>query len=138
VLAPEFGVGAGLAVLVLIFTLLHPGSFATFTNASNLLGDSSLLIVVAMATTFVLITGNLDLSIGSVVAFSEVLSAKAMIAVGGNSLLTCLTGLAVALASGLGWGSINGFLITRAKIPPFIVTLATLGIALGGADLLAN
>jgi ribose transport system permease protein len=135
---PELGVGVGLLCIVLVFALLNPSEFPTWSNLSNLLADSSLLIVLAMATTFVLITANLDLSIGSVIAFSEVVAVKAMVLVGGDTLGTCLVGLGVALASGLGWGLVNGVMIARARIPPFIATLGTLGMALGGAQLIAD
>jgi ribose transport system permease protein len=135
---PETGVGIGLLAIIVVFALLNPSTFATTSNLTNLLADSSLLIVLAMATTFVLITANLDLSIGSVIAFSEVVAVKAMLLVGGDTLLTCLLGLIVALVSGIAWGTINGVLIARAGIPPFITTLGTLGMALGGAQLISD
>jgi ribose transport system permease protein len=137
-IVPEFGVGVGLAVLVLAFSVLEPSSFATLENLGNFVGDSSLLVILAMATTFVILTANLDLSIGSVVVFAEVVSVKAMIAAGGDGFSAAAVGLAVALGSGLAWGSVNGFLVARGQIPPFIVTLATLGMALGAAQLIAD
>jgi ribose transport system permease protein len=61
-----------------------------------------------------------------------------MEAVGGESVGTLLVGFAAALASGLGWGILNGFLIAKAKIPALIVTLGTLGMALGAALLITG
>jgi ribose transport system permease protein len=61
-----------------------------------------------------------------------------MNAVGGNDWGTILIGLAGALGAGLAWGTLNGFLIAKAKIPALIVTLGTLGMALGGALLITG
>jgi ribose transport system permease protein len=137
-LAPEAGVAVALLVLLVTFAALAPDRFATTENLRFLASDASVLVIVAMATTFVILTANLDLSIGSITAFCEVVAVKAMVAVGGGGVWTCLTGLAVAILAGCGWGLFNGLLITRAGIPSFIVTLATLGIALGAALLLTD
>jgi ribose transport system permease protein len=79
----------------------------------------------------VIVTAGIDLSVGSVLVFAGVVSAKAMNAVGGNGWGVILLGLVVALAGGLAWGAINGGLITLARVPPFVVTLGTLGMSLG-------
>jgi ribose transport system permease protein len=68
-----------------------------------------------------------------VLVFSGVVSAKAMHAAGGDNWGVIFLGLGVALAGGLAWGLINGFLVAKAKIPAFIVTLGTLGMSLGAA-----
>lgn len=136
--APEAGVGLALLALVVAFSVLLPGRFGTLDNARFMVGDASVLIVLSVAVTLIVITGNLDLSIGSIVAFCEVVSARAMVAVGGDGLVPCLAGLAVALGSGLAWGAANGFLVARARIPSFVVTLATFGIALGAALLVSG
>jgi ribose transport system permease protein len=73
-----------------------------------------------------------------VLVFAGVVSAKAMNAVGGNNWGVIIVGLVVALAGGCAWGLLNGFLVTKAKIPPFIVTLGTLGMALGSALLITG
>ena len=88
--------------------------------------------------TFVIITAGIDLSVGSVLVFAGVMAAEAMEAVGGNSWGTILAGLGAALASGFAWGVLNGFLIAKAKIPALIVTLGTLGMALGAALLITG
>jgi ribose transport system permease protein len=76
--------------------------------------------------------------VGAVLVFSGVVSAKFMSAVGGDNWGTILLGLAAALASGLAWGVVNGFLVAKAKIPALIVTLGTLGMALGFALLITG
>ena len=65
--------------------------------------------------------------------FAGVVSAKAMHAAGGDNWGVIFLGLVVALAGGLAWGLINGFLVAKAKIPAFVVTLGTLGVSLGAA-----
>jgi len=95
-------------------------------------------LVLAVGSTFVIVTAGIDLSVGSVLVFSGVVAAKAMEAVGGESVGTLLVGLAAALLSGLAWGALNGFLIAKAKIPALIVTLGTLGMALGAALLITG
>jgi ribose transport system permease protein len=88
--------------------------------------------------TFVIITSGIDLSVGSVLVFSGVVSAKAMNGIGGNGVGVLLVGLAVALGCGLGWGVLNGVLITKARVPPLIVTLGTLGMSLGLAQIITG
>jgi ribose transport system permease protein len=83
--------------------------------------------------TYVIITAGIDLSVGAVLVFSGVVSAKAMNATGGNDWGVIILGLVVALAAGFGWGLINGFLVAKGRIPPLIVTLGTLGMSLGAA-----
>ena len=58
--------------------------------------------------------------------------------IGGDNWGVILVGLVVALVAGCAWGMLNGFLVTKAKIPPFIVTLGTLGMALGSALLITG
>jgi ribose transport system permease protein len=111
--------------------VLEPSSFATVNNARNIGTNAAILLVVAVGMTFVIITAGIDLSVGSVLVFSGVVAAKAMNEIGGNGWGVLAVGLLVALAAGLAWGVLNGVLITKAKVPPLIVTLGTLGMALG-------
>lgn len=127
-----------LAAIVLVFSALRPEEFATATNAQNLVTDTSVLLILALATTYVIISAGIDISMGSVMTFAEVAAVKAMVLVGGDGRLTVLAGLLAAVAAGLGWGLINAILITRLRIPPLIATLATLGAALGAARLLSG
>ena len=120
-----------LAGMIVVFSVMEPSSFATVNNARNVATNAAILLVVAVGMTFVIITAGIDLSVGSVLVFSGVVSAKAMNGMGGNGWDVIAVGVLVALACGLGWGVLNGLLITKARVPPLIVTLGTLGMALG-------
>jgi ribose transport system permease protein len=131
-------IGLILVALILAFSLLEYESFVSASNARNIATDAAVLLVLATGMTFVIITAGIDLSVGAVLVFSGVVAVKAMNAVGGDNWGTILVGLAVALAAGLTWGAINGFLIAKARIPPLIVTLGTLGMSLGAALLITG
>jgi ribose transport system permease protein len=130
--------GAVLVGLIITFAFMRSNAFPTTRNAQNIITDTSTLLVMAVAMTYVMVAGGLDLSIGSVLVFANVSAAKAMSAMGTNSALTVLVGLLVALATGMGWGIFNGFCITKLRVPALITTLGSLGAALGAADLLTN
>jgi ribose transport system permease protein len=127
-----------LIALLVIFGAARPTQFATVPNLRNVAVDASTLLVVAVGMTFVIITSGIDLSVGSVLVFSGVIAAKLMEAMGGESLGVMLAGLVACLVSGLAWGTLNGVLISKGKIPPLIVTLGTLGMALGAAQLITG
>ena len=127
-----------LAVIVVIFGVVKPGSFLTVFNIRGIVQNTSILAVLGVGMTFVIITGGIDLSVGSVLVFSGVIADKAMAAMGGQGWSAALVGALVAVACGLGWGLFNGVLIARAKVPPLIVTLGTLGMALGLAEVITG
>ena len=127
-----------LAAMMVAFSVLEPESFATVNNARNLATNAAILLVIAVGMTFVIITAGIDLSVGSVLVFAGVVSAKAMNAMEGDGVAVLLVGAVVALAAGAGWGVLNGILITKARVPPLIVTLGTLGMALGLALIITN
>ena len=127
-----------LAVIVVIFAVIKPGSFLTVFNIRGIVQDTSILAVLGVGMTLVIITGGIDLSVGSVLVFSAVVADKAMAAMGGQGWGAALVGALVAIAAGLAWGLVNGFLIARAKVPPLIVTLGTLGMALGLAEVITG
>jgi ribose transport system permease protein len=131
-------IGLILVGLIVVFTLINPTDFLDVANIRNIATDASVLLVMATGMTYVIVTAGIDLSIGSVLVFSGVVAAKAMNGVGGNGTGVIVLGLVVALAAGLAWGLINGFLIAKANIPAFIVTLGTFGIALGAAELITG
>ena len=124
--------------LIAVFSFLKPEEFLDVNNARNIATDAAVLLVLAVGLTFVIITAGIDLSVGAVLVFSGVVAAKVMNEMGGDNWGVILVGLGVALASGLGWGLLNGFLVAKAKIPAFIVTLGTLGMALGSALLITS
>jgi len=108
-----------LVVLVVFGTLRYGENFATGFNLSSFTGDTAKYGLVALGMTFVIMTGGIDLSVGSVVALGGVVAIK----VSEHGLLP---GLLAGTAAGAAVGAVNGLLITRLRLQPFIVTLATL------------
>ena len=124
--------------MIVAFALLRPEQFFAIANARNIATDAAVLLVVATGLTFVIITAGIDLSVGAVLVFSSVISAKLMKELGGESWGVIIAGMLAAVAAGCAWGTLNGFLVTKARIPSFIVTLGTLGMALGSALLITG
>ena len=127
-----------LVVIFVVFAALSPTTFFTIGNAQGMLSDAAVLLVLSVGATFVIITAGIDLSVGSVLVFAAVVGAKAMERVGDESVGTILLGLAAAVVAGTVWGLVNGLLIARASVPPFIVTLGSLGAAYGLALVLSG
>lgn len=121
-------VGLPLVVVVMatIFALSAP-NFWALSNAGNVVRQVAVLGMIGAVQTAVIIGGGIDLSVGSVLAVANVLMAMGLAQ--GNVLL----GLVLALGSGLAFGLINGILIGRTKLAPFIVTLGMMSIARGTA-----
>src|SRR3954464_13364634 len=113
--------GALIALVILVvFGVLRYGSdFATGYNVSSFTGDTAKYGLVALGMTFVIMTGGIDLSVGSVAALGGVVGIKV-------SERGLLPGLLAGIAAGAAVGAVNGLLITRLRLQPFIVTLATL------------
>ncbi|UCF63337.1 MAG: ribose ABC transporter permease [bacterium] len=128
----QFGTALGLVFLCIILWILTP-YFLTFSNILNILEQSSINAIIAVGMTFVIITAGIDLSVGSILAFSGVVLA---------ATLKAGVPLPLALAAGLAVGSlcglVNGFLVSLGKLPPFIVTLGMMSIARGGALLFTS
>jgi ribose transport system permease protein len=124
--------------LIVVFSVLRFEEFFAVSNARNIATDAAVLLVIATGLTFVIITAGIDLSVGSVLVFSGVIAAKAMNEVGEDGWGVIAVGFVVALLAGLAWGTLNGFLVAKARIPSFIVTLGTLGMALGAALLITG
>ncbi|KRE80902.1 ABC transporter permease [Arthrobacter sp. Soil762] len=127
-----------LMVIFLAFTALAPDVFPTWGNVRQIIQNVSILGVLGIGMTFVIVTSGIDLSVGSNLVFSGVVAAKVMQAMGGSGWGTAIVGIFVAVGCGLGWGLLNGVLIAKAKVPPLIVTLGTLGGALGLAQVITG
>jgi ribose transport system permease protein len=127
-----------LAAMLIVFSVMEPDSFATVNNFRNLATNAAILMVISVGMTFVIITAGIDLSVGSVLVFAGVVSAKAMNGMDGDGWDVIIVGVVVALGCGLGWGILNGLLITKARVPSLIVTLGTLGMALGLAQIMTD
>lgn len=136
--AQAFQILLVLVIIVVIFSILSPGNFAQFSNLRLIVQNASILAVLGVGMTYVIITAGIDLSVGSVLVFSGVVAAMVMRAIGGDGWGVATIGIVVAIVSGLTWGIINGVLIAKAKVPPLIVTLGTLGMALGSAQILTG
>lgn len=117
-----------LLVAVLLAVVLSFASpfFMTIGNMTNLSKQVSIVAILAAGQAVVIISGGIDLSVGSVLALSAVVIG-ALIQVDVDPMLATLAGLATGTLAGL----VNGIVITRGKIPPFIATLGMLGIARG-------
>jgi ribose transport system permease protein len=124
--------------IVAAFAVLRFQQFATVFNFRNIAADASGLLIIAVGMTFVIITSGIDLSVGSVLVFSGVIAAKVMLALGGEGWGAIGAGLVAGVAAGLAWGVVNGVLVTKARVPPLIVTLGTLGMAYGSALLITG
>lgn len=127
-----------LLVIFLVFSALAPEVFPTWGNVRQIIQNVSILGVLGIGMTFVIVTSGIDLSIGSNLVFSGVVAAKVMQSIGDSGWGTALVGILVAVGCGLGWGLLNGVLIAKAKVPPLIVTLGTLGGALGLAQVITG
>jgi ribose transport system permease protein len=133
-----FWMGVILVGLVIFFSVLRPATFPSAFNLRNILLDASVLLILAVGTTYVMIAGGFDLSIGSVLVFSGVVAAQVMLQLGTENLSTVFVGLVVALLCGALWGIFNGFCITKLHVSALITTLGSMGAALGGAYLLSD
>jgi len=121
----RLGTLAGLVGLGALLSILTP-DFLTVSNLLNVLQQTSINAVIAIGMTFVILSGGIDLSVGSLVALSGVALAFALQA-GAPIPLAILAGLLAGGAAGL----VNGLLITRGKLPPFIATLGMMSVARG-------
>ncbi|HEX3045762.1 MAG TPA: ABC transporter permease, partial [Bacillota bacterium] len=116
---------AALLLMIIIFCIICP-PFRTINNALTVALQTSIISFMGIGVTFVIITGGIDLGIGSVLAFSGVVTGLALTA-GYPSPLAILLGLLAGVVCGL----FNGFVVTQMKLPPFIATLGTMMIARG-------
>ncbi len=115
----------GLIIIYIAFGILNPKVFSV-KNIQNLLRSMSKYLLIGIGQSFVMITGNIDLSIGSVVGMSAMISATLMTR-GMNPILAIL----ITIVCGLVVGVVNGFLVGKFKLPPFIATLGTMFVARG-------
>jgi ribose transport system permease protein len=137
-----------LVALLAYFWLSTPsGTFLTWRNLEQIALNTSEVILLAIGETFVIVTAGIDLSIGGILFFSAVCGGEVMLHLSGTSAqtingqyphesLAVPVGIAVCILAGTAWGLINGTLITKLRLPAFIVTLGTLGMTFGFGDLI--
>lgn len=124
-LTQKLGPLLGLIILVVIVSVLNPG-FLEPLNILNLLRQVSINALIAFGMTFVILTGGIDLSVGSILALSSAFVANMMVA-GFDPILAIIIGCALGGVMGM----VNGIMITKGKMAPFIATLATMTIFRG-------
>ena len=122
-------VTAGLIVLSIAFGIVNPVFFSS-RNVGNLLRQIAPILLIGIGQSYVLITGNIDLSIGSLIGMSCMISATLMTK-GTNPWVS----VAITLVCCLAVGAANGLLVALCKLPPFIATLGTMTIARGVAQI---
>ena len=126
-MGPALTAFAGLIVIYITFGIINPTVFS-MTNVMNLLRSMSIYLLVGIGQSYVLITGNIDLSIGSVVGMSAMISATLM-----TKGIPIVIAILITLVCCLLVGMINGALVGKFKLPPFIATLGTMFVARGVA-----
>lgn len=131
-LLSKLGPLLALIVLIIFVSILSP-SFLSLTNLMNLMRQVSINALIAFGMTFVIITGGIDLSVGSTLALSSAIMAGMI--VNGIDPLIAMT---VSLIAGFVLGAVNGLLITKGKLVPFIATLATMTIYRGATLVLTD
>ena len=138
----------GLVLLLIAGTLLN-SNFATLDNAMNVLTRTAFIGIIAVGMCFVIVSGGIDLSVGSMAALiagSVIMCMNTLGPMLASPVMVVVLGMALALVLGALFGLAHGLLITKGRIEPFIVTLGTLGIfrayltyfANGGAITLDN
>lgn len=127
-LAPKLATHALLLALFLFGALAYP-NFASVAVVRNLLVDNAFLVVASIGATFVILSGGIDLSVGSVMAFTGVFVAACV----QHGQVHPLVAFVLALGLGVGFGLAQGVLIARFDLPPFMATLAGMFFARGAA-----
>jgi ribose transport system permease protein len=123
---------AFLVILAFFSVTLQDDGFLSQTNLLNIVRQTTPVTVMAVAVVFVLSAGEIDLSIGSVVALSALVTADVMQSSG------AVPAVAAGLGIGIGIGAVNGLFVTLLRLPSFLVTLATMGIVAGLARTVTN
>lgn len=112
-------------VVIVVFSVASP-AFLSFANVANLATQIAPILIIGVAMTFVITSGQIDLSVGAIAAFVAASCAQLV-----QAGLSSAAVMVIGALMGLGWGLVNGILSSYQKIPSFIVTLATLSIIRG-------
>jgi rhamnose transport system permease protein len=126
---------SGIIVVLALFVAVTTGvqhRFVSETNIQFILVNTTIYALLALGETMVVVSRNVDLSVGSVLGMSAYLSASLF---GGHHGIPIPVVFAVGMGIGLGWGIVNGLLVTAGRVPSLVVTLATLYI-IRGVDIL--
>jgi ribose transport system permease protein len=123
----NYAIFAALVAECLVLALATDAFFSV-DNLTNVLRQNAFTAIIAAGMTFVILTGGIDLSVGSVVALAGVLCADLLAHGWGVP-----AGIGAGVLIGLGVGTLNGLVVTRLRVPPFVVTLATMLVVRGAA-----
>jgi len=123
---------AAVAIFVLL-GVLNP-DFLTLGNLRDVAVSACINAIIGLGVTFVIITGGIDLSVGSIASLVGIVSANLMV----NHGVTPVLGLITGLVAGMVCGLVNGGLVTGLKLPPFIATLGTMSVFQGCAYVVTN
>lgn len=118
----QFGMVIALVAIAILFQILTNGVLLTPLNITNIIMQNSYIILLAFGMLIVIITGEIDLSVGSVVAFVGAMSGVLLV----NHDLPVIVGILLSLIIGAAIGAFNGFWVAYVRIPAFIVTLASM------------
>ena len=133
ILWDRIGILLAFIVVCILFGILTPVFFNPL-NILNVIRQVSIIGVIAVGMTFVILLGGIDLSVGSVVAFTGIIAAGFQVKWGGSLFLS----IVIPLLIGGGIGFLNGFISTKGGLHPFIVTLGTMSIFRGATLLVAK
>ena len=122
----EYGIFVALAGLFCFFAITKSDTFLTERNFTNILRQNSFTVILAAGMTLVILTAGIDLSVGAIVAMSGVLCVDLLVK--GHGLFVSLV---VGVAAGAAAGFVTGTIVTRLRIPPFVVTLAMMLVVRG-------
>lgn len=128
-------------ILEIVFFSLTGTGYFSIKNFQIILMASTTVMLLATGQTFVIITGGIDLSVGFVMGFACVVCAKTMVvlqAAGVSQAIAISAGIIIAVSMGLLPGLVNGFLVAKLKVPPFIATFGMYGIAYGCAEIISG
>ena len=128
----RLGTLVGLVALCVLLWILTP-HFLTVSNLLNVLEQTAINAIIAAGMTFVIISGGIDLSVGSLLALAGVVLATLL-----TQGVSIPIAIAASLAIGFGFGAINGVAISWGRLPPFIATLGMMSIARGSALLFTD
>jgi ribose transport system permease protein len=121
-------------VILYIFFGVFGRNFFSYTSLVNILDASYYIGFLAIGVTFVIITGGIDLSVGTVMMCAAIIGGTAYKSWGWPMWMTLVTIMAIAV----GFGFFNGIMVSRLKLPPFIATLGTMMISMGVGSIVSN
>jgi ribose transport system permease protein len=129
----KWALAPGALVILYVFFGMFGRSYFTYPTLVNIIDAAFYIGFISMGVTFVIISGGIDLSVGTVMMCAAI--------IGGTALkrgLPMVPSLLLIIAMGLAFGFLNGLLVSRLKMPPFIVTLGTMMISMGVGSIVAN